>query len=305
MSQAARIRRGSAAAQPRARAVVARPKAAARKAGVRAGGLLGALPISPLFVARVTRWGAWLIVAGLLTGLAVAFQLPQIAGTALGEAIGRAGFTVRNVQIHGVTKMSTLPIHSAAVDQESMALPLIDLDEVRARLLTLGWVKEARVSRRLPDTLRIDIVERVPAAIWQNRQKLSLIDADGVVLDTVALDKMPDLPLVIGPAANLQAAALTRLLDSAPTIKPMFAGATWIGGRRWDVRFQSGEVLALPEGEAAAAKALAKFARMDATAALLGKGLVRFDMRIPGKIYIRMSREPGKRIELGELGAAT
>jgi cell division protein FtsQ len=183
-------------------------------------------------------------------------------------------------------------------------MPLVDLDAIRAQAMTLGWVKDVRVARRYPDTIVVDVDKRIAAAIWQNRQRLSLIDADGVVLETVALDRMPDLPLVIGPAANLQAAALTRLLDSAPTIKPMFAGATWIGGRRWDVRFQSGEVLALPEGEAAAAKALAKFARMDATAALLGKGLVRFDMRIPGKIYIRMSREPGKRIEVGELRSA-
>ena len=33
-----------------------------------------------------------------------------------------------------------------------------------------GWVKDARVSRRLPDTLVIDIVERTPAALWQNQR---------------------------------------------------------------------------------------------------------------------------------------
>ena len=75
----------------------------------------------------------------------------------------------------------------------------------------------------------------------------------------------------------------------------------WIGGRRWDVRFQSGEVLALPEGEAAAAKALAKFARMDASAGMLGKGFVRFDMRLyPKPMFIRMSREPGRRVAAGD-----
>lgn len=303
MSQAARIRRGP-AAQPRSRAVVTRPKSAARKAGNSAGRLLGALPLSPQFVRRVTRWGAWLIVAALVIGLAVAFQLPQMAGKAAGEAIGRAGFTVAKVETPGIGGGRQLALRSIVADQETSAMPLVDLDAIRNQALTLGWVKDVRVARRFPDTIVVDVDRRIAAAIWQNRQKLSLIDADGVVLETVALDRMPDLPLVIGPAANLQAAALTRLLDSAPTIKPMFAGATWIGGRRWDIRFQSGEVLALPEGEAASAKALAKFARMDSTAALLGKGLVRFDMRIPGKIYIRMSREPGKRIEVGELRSA-
>jgi cell division protein FtsQ len=154
-------------------------------------------------------------------------------------------------------------------------------------------VREARVSRRLPDTLVVDIVERRPAAIWQNNRQLALIDMDGVVLEQVRLDAMPDLPLVIGPAANRHAAELARLVEAAPQLKPIMAGATWIGGRRWDIRFQSGETLALPEGEQAARKALARFARMDQATQLLGRGYPHFDMRIPGKFIIRVSSRPG------------
>ena len=74
---------------------------------------------------------------------------------------------------------------------------------------------------------------------------------------------------------------------------PEATGATWIGGRRWDLRFQSGEVLALPEGQETAEKALVQFARMDKMTQLLGQGLVRFDMRIPGKFIVRVSSQPG------------
>jgi cell division protein FtsQ len=174
-----------------------------------------------------------------------------------------------------------------------MAMPLVDLDETRARMLQLGYVEEARVSRRWPDTLVVDIVERTPAAVWQHNQQLSLIDREGIVLEPVRLEAMPELPLVIGPSANLRAGALERLLGAAPQLKPMLAGATWVGGRRWDLRFQSGEVLALPEGEESAGKALTQFARMDKLTGLLGRGLVRFDMRIPGKFVVRVSSEPG------------
>jgi cell division protein FtsQ len=76
----------------------------------------------------------------------------------------------------------------------------------------------------------------------------------------------------------------------------MFAGATWVGTRRWDVRFQSGETLALPEGDAAAKAAYAKFDRMDQAARLLGQGFVHFDMRIPGKFVVRVSKEPGHEV---------
>src|SRR3546814_17858217 len=89
-----------------------------------------------------------------------------------------------------------------------MARPRIYLDGTRGRLLLFGWVEEALVSRRLPDTLVVDIVERTPAAIWQHNQRLALIDRHGVVLQDVELDAMPDLPLVIGPAANHHAEEL-------------------------------------------------------------------------------------------------
>ena len=88
-----------------------------------------------------------------------------------------------------------------------MAMPLVDVGAIRERLLQFGWVKDARVSRRLPDTLVIDIVEREPAALWQDKQRLALIDTEGVVLDRVPVDTMPDLPLLIGPGANARRAS--------------------------------------------------------------------------------------------------
>jgi cell division protein FtsQ len=71
----------------------------------------------------------------------------------------------------------------------------------------------------------------------------------------------------------------------------MLAGATWVGNRRWDLRFQSGETLALPEGEQDAARALIRFARMDGVTGLLGEGFQRFDMRVPDRFVVRVPRD--------------
>jgi cell division protein FtsQ len=240
---------------------------------------------------------SWLVFVALLFALGIALlmvlRIPQMVGNSIGEAIGEAGFSVKRVEIKGLDRMERLPVYNVALDQPSMAMPLVDLEGTRQRLLKFGWVREARVSRRLPDTLVVDIVERRPAAIWQYNRQLALIDMDGVVLEPVRLNAMPDLPLVIGPAANRHAAELGRLVDAAPQLKPIIAGATWIGGRRWDIRFQSGETLALPEGEQAAKRALARFATMDQATQLLGRGYPRFDMRIPGKFIVRVSSQPG------------
>lgn len=286
----ARIARGGSAARGRAK-----PKASPRGKTSRRKppGLLDSLPMPAETIRKVSGWILAGSVVAIGLAIAVALDVPRQVGQATGEAVGEAGFTVKRVEIKGLERMERLPVYAVALDQNSMAMPLVDLDGTRERLLQFGWVKEARVSRRLPDTLVVDIVERQPAAVWQHNQQLNLVDHDGVVLEPVKLDAMPDLPLVIGPSANRHTGELDALFGAAPQLKPMLADATWIGERRWDLRFQSGETLALPEGEAAAKKALTTFARMDKAAQLLGRGLVRFDMRIPGKFIVRVSREPG------------
>ena len=244
------------------------------------------------------RIGGWVfagMAVAILVAVSLAFRLPAIAGTAMAETIGDAGFTMKRVEIKGAERVSRLDIYNVAFDQPSMALPLVDLEATRERLLQFGWVKEARISRRWPDTLVVDVVERQPVAIWQNNRQLNLIDGEGVVLEPVRLESMPDLPLVIGPAANREVAALSALLEGTPHLRPQIAGATWVGGRRWDIRFQTGETLTLPEGDEAK-RSILRFARMDQQTQLLGRGFVRFDMRDPRRMVVRVSRQPGSTV---------
>jgi len=240
-------------------------------------------------------WAFGLFVAGIAVVTLVALDVPAKIGVAAGEAVGDAGFRVRSVAVQGTRRMDPKPIYRIALDQRTTALPLVDVEAIRERLLDFGWVKDARVSRRYPDTLVVDIVERAPAALWQDGDRLTLIDAEGHVLDKVAVTRMPDLPLLVGPGANSHARALDALLGKAPTIKAQLVSASWVGQRRWDLAVQTGETIALPEGEGAAA-ALAKFAEKDKSAGLLGRGIERFDLRIPGKMIARLPREAGEPI---------
>jgi len=255
------------------------------------------LPISSDTLRRTGNWvlgGA--IALAILAGL-VAMGLPQMIGLMIADGIGEAGFKVRNVEILNRRQVDSAVVYDIAMRQQARPMPLVDLEGTRAELMKLGWIADARVSRRLPDTLVVDIVERTPTAIWQYQHRLALIDKDGVVIGPVDDTAMPDLPVVVGPGANRRAAELAALMSTAPTLKPLVTAATWQGDRRWDIIFQSGEKLMLPEGRDEAVKALTFFAREDRRAGLLGKGLVSIDMRDPSRVVARMSREPGSKIE--------
>ena len=272
----------------------ARVKRGSRRKAAQSRGKAKPLAVDQGRVTRMAAIAFGLFLALIAAVVLVALDVPARAATAAGEAIGRAGFNVNRVDVVGIRNMDSAPVYRIALDQKSMAMPLVDVGAIRERLLRYGWVKDARVSRRLPDTLVIDIVERQPAALWQDREQLALIDADGVVIDRVPVTRMPDLPLLIGPRANLHERDLNALLDVAPALKPQLVSATWVGGRRWDLVLQTGESIALPEGQEAAKQALSKFAELDKSTGLLGRGLVRFDLRLPGKMIVRLPKPPGE-----------
>lgn len=279
---AARVRRGAGPKSRKPAPRVSVPRKIAKR-----------LPVSE---ARINRWAAiafGLFLALIAAVVLVALDVPHRAMVSIGDSIGRAGFTVKRVDVVGIRHMDSAPVYQIALDQRSMAMPLVDVGDIRQQLLKFGWVKDARVSRRLPDTLVVDIVERKPAALWQGPQQLALIDSDGTVIDRVSVTQMPDLPLLIGPGANLHERELNDLLGGAPTLKPQLVSASWIGGRRWDLTLQTGETIALPEGQDAAKKALSKFADLDKSTGLLGRGLLRFDLRLPGKMIVRFPSPPG------------
>ena len=93
---------------------------------------------------------------------------------------------------------------------------------------------------------------------------------------------------VSGPGAAQQAQRLEQLLAAAPALEPQVRAAEWVGNRRWNLTFASGQMLALPEGDVEAATALVQFARLDGQNRLIGGKVEAFDMRTPPRIYMRV-----------------
>jgi len=267
------------------------PKKRRRVQQSRLNAVINALPISPQQLQRVANWTIGLGLAAMVGLVAHATGVTAKIHEEYAQMVGRAGFQVKKVEVVGADRIDRLKVYDIALAQKDRSMAAVDLEDVRHDLMQYGWIKDARVSRRLPDTLVVDIVERSPAAIWQHSGRLSLIDEKGVVLEPVTVATMPDLPLVIGPKANQRAQDLDRLLAEASSLKELLAGATWVGNRRWDLRFRSGETLSLPEGETEAKAALAKFAHMDGANRLLGRGILRFDMRDPSRFVLRLPHE--------------
>ena len=145
---AAHVRRGASGRSRKASSRVSVPKKLAAK-----------LPVKEAEANRLAGWAFGLFVLAIAGVALVALDVPNQVALAAGEAVGDAGFRVKSVDVQGIRRMDPRPVYDIALDQKTTAMPLLDVSDIRNRLLEFGWVKDARVSRRFPDTLVIDIVE--------------------------------------------------------------------------------------------------------------------------------------------------
>lgn len=248
---------------------------------------LRTLPFSESEIQKGFTWIAAGVLIILLVVAARFFGVPAAVHQQYAAIAAKAGFVVTRVETTGMERVDQLKVYSIVLAEKDRAMPLVDLEKIRSDLMQYGWIEDVRVSRRLPNTLVVEITERKPSAIWKRGNKLSLIDGKGVVLENVSVNETNGLPTLNGQGANVQSVALAQLIARAPSLKPQISAASWVGNRRWDLTFKTGETLALPEGEAAAAEALLNFARMDGVNRLLGRDIIHFDLRDPDRMYLR------------------
>ncbi len=260
----------------------ARPPKAARRAARR-------MP-DAADLPRPSRSQVQWVLAGMLALallLMAALKVPQRIWAGFVEWTAANGWEVRHVELTGAREQDRLAIYGAVLNGPTNAMLATDLQAVRARLAALPWVADASVQRRLPDTLVIEVIERKPVALWQYQRQLHAIDVTGKVLTSERLERWNDLPLLVGARANGHVKDALALIAATPLGNDVDA-AVFVGARRWDLKFKSGETLSLPDQPAQAKAALASFARLDAKGPdrLLGGRFTRFDMRLPGRMIV-------------------
>lgn len=83
-------------------------------------------------------------------------------------------------QNHYVTPASVREIFRVDRGHSVLRIPL---SERRRQIEALPWVEQASVLRALPNTIKVEIVERTPIAFLRDGSDLALVDVHGVILN--------------------------------------------------------------------------------------------------------------------------
>jgi cell division protein FtsQ len=196
-----------------------------------------------------------------------------------------AGFKLRAIHVEGASPMATPDIIRAAGVYKDQPLMGLDLKAVRARVEQVGWVREVRVVRLLPDTLVLAVRERPRLAIWQHAGKSVVIDDKGAPIREADPGRFPKLPLVVGAGGAEHAPGLVPLLAEHPRLMARMVAAVRVDNRRWDLRMKDGALVQLPASDEAAA--LIQLERLDQRSRILTLGFERIDLRNPDVVAVR------------------
>lgn len=137
----------------------------------------------------VTRFGLPLLISAvLIVGIAV------VVTTFYSSATSSEFFNVRAIDIRGIDRTPLEDVKRVVSSEvEKPGVWNADLGEIKAKIEKFPFVKTAAVSRMLPAGIRVDVVEREPAAVVRLSSGDYLVDTEAVVLAkaTAAEKKFP------------------------------------------------------------------------------------------------------------------
>lgn len=222
---------------------------------------------------------SWLYLSGISAKISNWSHDQTLAKTA------EAGFAIQNILVEGRVHTDPDVIRAILNVTEGDSVFAVTPEKVKADLEKISWIKSAQVERRLPDTIYVGLTERTPIALWQKDQKISVVDAEGVVLTDQNLEQFQHLMMVVGTGAPQKTKELMIYLAAEPTIARQVEAAVRVADRRWDIVMKNRVKVNLPENDMGLA--LRQLAQAQEQDAILDKNIESIDMREGGRLTVK------------------
>jgi cell division septal protein FtsQ len=108
-----------------------------------------------------------------------------------------ARFAVRHIEIAGAVHTQRAAIEAITQRYVGLNLFKIDIGRVQNDLHSLAWIQRIAIEKKVPDTLKINVVERTPVALAMLDGTLRYVDAGGVICGDLSPSVGDtDLPIV-------------------------------------------------------------------------------------------------------------
>ncbi|WP_299347693.1 cell division protein FtsQ/DivIB [uncultured Maritalea sp.] len=196
----------------------------------------------------------------------------------------QAGLSVAELSLSGYALTNEDLLFGAVGLESSRSLVSFDAEAARLRLEALPSIESATIRKVYPNSLIVDLVEKQPVAIWTVDGVNFAIDSNG---DKISPVEMPieGLPLFVGDGAADDVPEMIALLAQFPDLNEGLLASSRIGDRRWDLIYDVGLRVMLPETNVA--KAMEKLMQLQSQDQVFERDIAVLDLRLNDYIAVR------------------
>lgn len=234
------------------------------------------------------------MIAGLLAGATAVYAANEPIGAGIGAlstlaqgGFAEAGLSVGEINISGQTLTSEQAIFDALGIQPDTSTLAFDVEAARERIAELPAIDTVTVRKTYPADVTVSVTEKVPVARWRVDGITFVIDSSGAQIGEDG-GAYSDLPLVIGDGAADDALVMIRALSHVPQLQEGLVALSRIADRRWDMIYDTGLRIQLPEQ--GVAQALVKLAAYQSEYQLLQRDLDVIDLRVDSVVAVRPTK---------------
>ena len=157
------------------------------------------------------------------------------------------GFFIKNVDIKGINHLNQKDILKTINYYNKKNIFNVNLKNIYNEIKQNTWVEEVSIKKIYPNTLKIDLIEKEPIAIWQNKSAYHLITKNGeIILEANLNNFKKHLPIIIGKNAHKNVYSILQILNIDKNLTKNIWSLTFVNERKWDIHFNQGLTIRLP-----------------------------------------------------------
>ena len=196
-------------------------------------------------------------------------------------------FQIKNVIIEGSEKSNISEIENNVTEFKGNLIGL-NFNSIKEIVESSEWVKRASIKKVLPSTLKINVTENDPYAIYFQEGKSFLIDLDGSIITEINLNNYEDdLLFVRGENSPELLEQLIRDISIAfPNLTQTLEEVEFIEKRRWNLKLNNKLLVKLPDENIQ--QSLKNLKQLFEEQEVMESNIIEIDLRIQGRAALKV-----------------
>jgi len=103
---------------------------------------------------------------------------------------------VKNILVEGTHRLSKAEVAELVDTGVDLNMFSLDPKELRRALKNFPWIRDAKIRKEFPSTVRVFINEREPVALLQKKRGFYFLDSNGWIIEKLESANVPFLPVI-------------------------------------------------------------------------------------------------------------